>query len=212
VFNNPSLAPIEAVYTTPQHLPNMDHRPALSASAPAPAPAPIEPPTYLWSESVMSTRSLSYISVADAALGTQSRQSSYTNLRRIPTRQNTLDPMDEEPEPELYTLPKSLEEPPAKLFAIADVHVSYRSNRQAFQSLSPRPDDGLILAGDGMSISSSYCFQQKVATDTPTQSAKQSNNSTKPSPSPLIPSKPSFGFPATTNFTPPNRPKKLRCT
>lgn len=34
------------------------------------------------------------------------------------------------------------------LWAIADIHISYKSNREAFQNLRPRPDDGLILAGD----------------------------------------------------------------
>jgi predicted phosphodiesterase len=40
------------------------------------------------------------------------------------------------------------------LWAIADIHISYKSNREAIQSLKPRPDDGLILAGDSMSHSS----------------------------------------------------------
>jgi len=34
------------------------------------------------------------------------------------------------------------------LWAIADIHISYKSNREAIQNLKPRPDDGLILAGD----------------------------------------------------------------
>ena len=37
------------------------------------------------------------------------------------------------------------------LWAIADIHISYKSNREAIQSLKPRPDDGLILAGDSTS-------------------------------------------------------------
>lgn len=40
------------------------------------------------------------------------------------------------------------------LWAIADIHISYKSNREAIQSLKPRPDDGLILAGDSMSHAS----------------------------------------------------------
>lgn len=40
------------------------------------------------------------------------------------------------------------------LWAIADIHISYKSNREAFQNLKPRPDDGLILAGDSESHSS----------------------------------------------------------
>lgn len=37
------------------------------------------------------------------------------------------------------------------LWAIADIHISYKSNREAIQGLKPRPDDGLILAGDSTS-------------------------------------------------------------
>ena len=37
------------------------------------------------------------------------------------------------------------------LWAIADIHISYKSNREAVQNLKPRPDDGLILAGDSVS-------------------------------------------------------------
>lgn len=36
------------------------------------------------------------------------------------------------------------------LWAIADIHISYKSNREAIQNLKPRPDDGLILAGDSV--------------------------------------------------------------
>lgn len=41
------------------------------------------------------------------------------------------------------------------LWAIADIHISYKSNREAIQNLKPRPDDGLILAGDSVSQSPS---------------------------------------------------------
>ena len=35
------------------------------------------------------------------------------------------------------------------LWAISDIHLSYRSNKDEFDKLQPRgPDDGLILAGD----------------------------------------------------------------
>ena len=37
------------------------------------------------------------------------------------------------------------------LWAIADLHISYKSNREAIQGLKPRRDDGLILAGDSTS-------------------------------------------------------------
>lgn len=36
-----------------------------------------------------------------------------------------------------------------RLFAIGDIHLSYKSNREALETLEPHPDDGLILAGDG---------------------------------------------------------------
>lgn len=36
-----------------------------------------------------------------------------------------------------------------KLWAISDIHLSYRSNKDEFDKLKPRgEDDGLILAGD----------------------------------------------------------------
>ncbi|KAF2731952.1 metallophosphoesteras-like protein [Polyplosphaeria fusca] len=34
------------------------------------------------------------------------------------------------------------------LWAIADLHLSYKANRDEFEKLLPRPDDGLILCGD----------------------------------------------------------------
>lgn len=36
-----------------------------------------------------------------------------------------------------------------RLYSIADIHLSYKSNREAFAALEPHPEDGLILAGDG---------------------------------------------------------------
>ena len=39
------------------------------------------------------------------------------------------------------------------LWAISDIHVSYKSNKDEFMKLKPRgPEDGLILAGDGAHI------------------------------------------------------------
>ncbi|KAF2842920.1 Metallo-dependent phosphatase [Patellaria atrata CBS 101060] len=35
-----------------------------------------------------------------------------------------------------------------KLYAIADIHLSYQSNREAWAELKEFPDDGLIIAGD----------------------------------------------------------------
>ena len=35
-----------------------------------------------------------------------------------------------------------------KLWAIADLHLSYKANRYAWEKLQPKPDDGLILVGD----------------------------------------------------------------
>ncbi|KAF2644431.1 metallophosphoesteras-like protein [Massarina eburnea CBS 473.64] len=37
---------------------------------------------------------------------------------------------------------------PSKLWAIADLHLSYKGNREAWEKLQPKPNDGLILAGD----------------------------------------------------------------
>lgn len=40
---------------------------------------------------------------------------------------------------------------PGKLWAISDIHVSYKSNYTHWEQLEARgPDDGLILAGDGV--------------------------------------------------------------
>jgi len=37
-----------------------------------------------------------------------------------------------------------------RLWAIADIHLSFKSNREEFAKLQSKgPDDGLILAGDG---------------------------------------------------------------
>ncbi|KAK3215522.1 hypothetical protein GRF29_8g259813 [Pseudopithomyces chartarum] len=37
---------------------------------------------------------------------------------------------------------------PARLWAISDLHLSYRGNREALELLEPRPNDGLIVCGD----------------------------------------------------------------
>jgi predicted phosphodiesterase len=37
---------------------------------------------------------------------------------------------------------------PGRLWAIADLHLSYKTNREELEKLQPRPNDGLILAGD----------------------------------------------------------------
>lgn len=37
-----------------------------------------------------------------------------------------------------------------KLWAIADIHLSFKSNKEEWERLQPKgADDGLILAGDG---------------------------------------------------------------
>lgn len=41
-------------------------------------------------------------------------------------------------------------EPAAKLYAIGDIHLSFKSNREEWAKLKHKKDDGLILAGDGM--------------------------------------------------------------
>ena len=35
-----------------------------------------------------------------------------------------------------------------KLYALSDLHLRYEHNQKALQSLAPRPDDCLIVAGD----------------------------------------------------------------
>ena len=45
-------------------------------------------------------------------------------------------------------LPAQPPEAPGKLFAIGDIHLSYKANRDALEKLQPRPNDGLILCGD----------------------------------------------------------------
>ena len=49
-----------------------------------------------------------------------------------------------------------------KLWAISDIHLSFKSNREEFEKLRPRgPDDGLILAGDGAQMSIS-CYIRRL--------------------------------------------------
>src|ERR1700710_979502 len=36
----------------------------------------------------------------------------------------------------------------AKLYAIADLHLSYKHNREALHDLRPHPEDSLIICGD----------------------------------------------------------------
>lgn len=49
---------------------------------------------------------------------------------------------------------------PGKLWAISDIHVSYKTNREEWAKLASRgPDDGLILAGDGDFYPSSSLVQ-----------------------------------------------------
>lgn len=50
------------------------------------------------------------------------------------------------------------------LWAIADIHISYKSNREAIQNLKPRPDDGLILAGDSTHSMSCLSASSKMLT------------------------------------------------
>jgi 3',5'-cyclic AMP phosphodiesterase CpdA len=39
-------------------------------------------------------------------------------------------------------------ERPGRLYAIGDLHLSYKTNREVLEELEPRPHDGLILCGD----------------------------------------------------------------
>jgi predicted phosphodiesterase len=47
-----------------------------------------------------------------------------------------------------YTPPELPLMPPRRLYAIADLHLSYKSNRTAWDELRPHPLDSLILCGD----------------------------------------------------------------
>lgn len=51
-------------------------------------------------------------------------------------------------DPSPVSPPTSPESPPGWLWAISDLHLSYKSNREALEKLQPRPNDGLILCGD----------------------------------------------------------------
>lgn len=44
-----------------------------------------------------------------------------------------------------------------RLWAIADIHLSFKSNREEWAKLKPKQEDGLILAGDGMILHSHVC-------------------------------------------------------
>jgi predicted phosphodiesterase len=54
------------------------------------------------------------------------------------------------PEEKLPTQPPaaSPSNRPGRLWAIGDIHLSYKGNREAWERLQPRPNDGLILCGD----------------------------------------------------------------
>jgi hypothetical protein len=52
---------------------------------------------------------------------------------------------------------------PGRLWAIADLHLSYKTNREELEKLQPRPNDGLILAGDIGETAEQYeIFHYKV--------------------------------------------------
>ncbi|KAH6639183.1 ser/Thr protein phosphatase family protein [Boeremia exigua] len=48
--------------------------------------------------------------------------------------------------------------PPGRLWAIADIHLSFKGNRKALEKLQPRLNDGLILCGD-VGESADHCRQ-----------------------------------------------------
>jgi 3',5'-cyclic AMP phosphodiesterase CpdA len=50
--------------------------------------------------------------------------------------------------PDKSAIPPSVEDHPGILWAISDLHISHKLNREQLEHLQPRPDDGLILAGD----------------------------------------------------------------
>lgn len=54
---------------------------------------------------------------------------------------------------------------PSRLLAISDIHLSYKTNREAYEKLEPHPNDGLILCGD-VGESADHCrmaFAQATA-------------------------------------------------
>ncbi|PSN65285.1 metallophosphoesteras-like protein [Corynespora cassiicola Philippines] len=53
-----------------------------------------------------------------------------------------------DPAPTLPPLEPPPPEPLSRLWAISDIHLSFKANREALQALEPRPNDGLILCGD----------------------------------------------------------------
>lgn len=44
--------------------------------------------------------------------------------------------------------PAAAEPPSGRLYAISDLHLSYKGNREALENLEPKPEDGLIICGD----------------------------------------------------------------
>lgn len=71
--------------------------------------------------------------------------------------------------PETTEPPPAVASPPGWLWAISDLHLSYKTNREELEKLQPRPNDGLILCGDlGESadhlrlafIKATACFKQ----------------------------------------------------
>lgn len=57
----------------------------------------------------------------------------------------TLHSVEESPD---HSVPSHIEDIPGRLWAIADIHLSYKQNREELEKLEPRANDGLILAGD----------------------------------------------------------------
>ena len=61
--------------------------------------------------------------------------------------------------------------PTGRLWAIGDIHLSFKGNRDALEELQPRPNDGLILCGDvGESVD--HCRQAFEARFTVARMAK----------------------------------------
>ncbi|KAL9089947.1 MAG: hypothetical protein Q9165_005476 [Trypethelium subeluteriae] len=56
--------------------------------------------------------------------------------------------VDEPSAPPKPPIPDAPPRPFGKLYAIGDVHLSFKGNREALQELKPKPNDGLILVGD----------------------------------------------------------------
>jgi predicted phosphodiesterase len=73
-----------------------------------------------------------------------------------------MDPLLQAADDAIAHSPTHLQTPPSnptgRLWAIGDIHLSFKGNRDALEELQPRPNDGLILCGD-VGESADHCRQ-----------------------------------------------------